>query len=964
MTSVRAHSTRARRGGTTLLALACLAVSLNFAAPAVSAPAIHHDRVISAIPGKTPAVNNGEVDAIVQVGDTMVVGGKFTSVTPVGVGATATTRSYLMAFNVSTGALVSTFAPALNGSVNELIPGPTAGTVYVGGAFTTVNGPAASHVTLLNTSTGAVVTGFKAASTNGVVYTMAKAGTRLVVGGSFTTAGGVAHGGLASLNGTTGKLDAYITSQVAVHHNNSGSGAQGPVGVRDLDVNAAGTRLVAIGNFKTVDGLSRDQVVMLTLGATETVTPDWQTNRYSPLCFSNAFDTYVRGVSFSPDGAYFVVASTGGGVTGTLCDAAARFETSAVGNNLQPTWVDYTGGDTLWAVTVTDKAVYVGGHQRWMNNSNSSDRAGGGAVPRPGLTALNTTTGSPLAWNPGRNPRGAAVYALYATSQGLWMGSDTEYIGNHRYRRARIAFFPLATGSPEASDAIASLPGTVFLGGNQNPATATTNDLRTAPVNTGGAQAATTAADGGVIWSAVRGSFLAGGKLYYGKSDGTFQSRTYVDGGLSFGPEVKVDPYNDPAWAGVLTGSNGTTFDGKVNDIYPAFSSTTSPVTGMAYAGGKLYYVRNNDSNLYWRWFNADSGIIGSQQFTANGGRSWTGTVGMFATGGKLYFVTKADGNLNSIALAAAGPAGVSSVLNGPLTGGNDWRARAVFLVNGPVAPPNVAPTASFTQSCTELVCDFDGGGSTDSDGSIVSYNWDFGDSTLGSGANVQHAYTGPGDYQVKLTVTDDDGAASSKTTTVSVQGPQANQISFVARSTAQANAVAPAVTMPAGVEAGDTLLLTASLSLATAAAAPSGWTQVGMNASTQLRSVVWARTATAGDVTGSPVAVTMEAQHKATLVLSAYRGVNAATVSATASIDTNTTSHTTPAVTVPGGSWVVSFWSEKSASSTVWTTPVTVSPRAEIHSSATNAVSQAVADFNGPSAGLVPGTTATVSAT
>ena len=252
-----------------------------------------------------------------------------------------------------------------------------------------------------------------------------------------------------------------MNSQVSGHHNDSGSGAQGAVGVRDLDVNADGSRLVAIGNFKRVDGLLRDQMVMISLSDASTgVTADWATTRYSPYCFNFAFDTYMRGVSFSPDGSYLVVTATGGYVANTLCDTAARFETSATGADVQPTWVDYTGGDTLWSNTITEKAVYVGGHQRWLNNSLAGDTAGPGAVPRPGLAALDPNTGVPMKWNPGRNPRGAAVYALYATPTGLWMGSDTEYIGNHyQYKRPRLAFFPLAGGAAEASDTTPGLPG-------------------------------------------------------------------------------------------------------------------------------------------------------------------------------------------------------------------------------------------------------------------------------------------------------------------------------------------------------------------------------------------------------------------------------------------------------------------------------------------------------------------------
>ena len=74
--------------------------------------------------------------------------------------------------------------------------------------------------------------------------------------------------------------------------------------------------MVVIGDFKYADGLLRDQVALIDLtGATATVAP-WATTGYSPLCYSWAFDGYVRGVTFSPDGSYFVVNATGGGVTG------------------------------------------------------------------------------------------------------------------------------------------------------------------------------------------------------------------------------------------------------------------------------------------------------------------------------------------------------------------------------------------------------------------------------------------------------------------------------------------------------------------------------------------------------------------------------------------------------------------------------------------------------------------------
>jgi PKD repeat protein len=63
----------------------------------------------------------------------------------------------------------------------------------------------------------------------------------------------------------------------------------------------------------------------------------------------------------------------------------------------------------------------------------------------------------------------------------------------------------------------------------------------------------------------------------------------------------------------------------------------------------------------------------------------------------------------------------------------------------------------------------FDGSGSYDVDGTIVSYEWDLGDGSSASGALVEHAYASQGNYSVSLTVTDDDGATGTDSAAVSV---------------------------------------------------------------------------------------------------------------------------------------------------------------------------------------------------
>ena len=73
------------------------------------------------------------------------------------------------------------------------------------------------------------------------------------------------------------------------------------------------------------------------------------------------------------------------------------------------------------------------------------------------------------------------------------------------------------------------------------------------------------------------------------------------------------------------------------------------------------------------------------------------------------------------------------------------------------VAPLEVVSYSPPT-GAAPLVVNFDGGASTAVNGTIVSWSWDFGDGTTGSGATVAHTYNTPGDYFASLTVTDNNG--------------------------------------------------------------------------------------------------------------------------------------------------------------------------------------------------------------
>ncbi len=86
----------------------------------------------------------------------------------------------------------------------------------------------------------------------------------------------------------------------------------------------------------------------------------------------------------------------------------------------------------------------------------------------------------------------------------------------------------------------------------------------------------------------------------------------------------------------------------------------------------------------------------------------------------------------------------------------------------------NEAPVARFNVDCDGLSCTFDASGSTDSDGSITSYEWSIGGMPA-TGVNYQYTFAEGGDYEVKLTVTDNDDAEASTTQTVSVSSGTTN---------------------------------------------------------------------------------------------------------------------------------------------------------------------------------------------
>src|SRR5687767_13862521 len=96
-----------------------------------------------------------------------------------------------------------------------------------------------------------------------------------------------------------------------------------------------------------------------------------------------------------------------------------------------------------------------------------------------------------------------------------------------------------------------------------------------------------------------------------------------------------------------------------------------------------------------------------------------------------------------------------------PLMAGAALLAACDGDLNG---PSNAAPRAAFSAECHRLECTFSNR-STDSDGTIGTYRWDFGDNSLGTTTReAAHIYNAPGQFTVTLTVTDDDGKSAVAT--------------------------------------------------------------------------------------------------------------------------------------------------------------------------------------------------------
>jgi chitodextrinase len=295
------------------------------AIPAAAAPVVF---------SRTPIAGwstNGQVRAVLIVGDTVYAGGSFTQVRGPG-GTPTAARTNLAAFDARTGALRTAFAADTNGRVTALASDGTR--LFVGGDFTTIKSVSRSRLASLDLTTGNLNTGFTGGATSWV-YALKVSGDRLYVGGAFGTLSGAPRSKIGAVSTITGAVDPTFNPNAndAVH---------------GIAVSPDGNTVYVGGDFTTINGgVNRPWIAPVSpvTGALLPLTFQF------PLCCSNSTPS-VLDLDISPSG-------------DRLFGALGGYENEAVSWSTvsgRTQWTYPVDGDTQ-AVRYYNGNVYFGFHE-------------------------------------------------------------------------------------------------------------------------------------------------------------------------------------------------------------------------------------------------------------------------------------------------------------------------------------------------------------------------------------------------------------------------------------------------------------------------------------------------------------------------------------------------------------------------------------------------------------------------
>ena len=251
-----------------------------------------------------------------------------------------------------------------------------------------------------------------------------------------------------------------------------------------------------------------------------------------------------------------------------------------------------------------------------------------------------------------------------------------------------------------------------------------------------------------------------------------------LNGAASRDPDGSIASY---AW----NFGNGTSGSGATPSVTYATAGTfsvTLTVTDNGGATGQASTTVTATANTQPPVANAGGPYAGA----VNVAISFNGAASQDPDGSVVSYLwnfgdgTTASGVTAVHAYAAAGSYTVRLTVtdNDGLTNSASTTAQ---VSDGTGLQPPVANPAGPYQGTTGSPVAFDGSASSDPDGTIVSYDWTFGDGGTASGATPTHAYNSAGTYTVTLTVTDDTGRTAAATTSATVQVPNVGENLYAA---------------------------------------------------------------------------------------------------------------------------------------------------------------------------------------
>ena len=356
-------------------------------------------------------VTDGNINATVQSGDTLYLGGNFTYVGPNTGSGTS--------LSLITGAPV-TNSPRVDGQVLA-VASDGAGGWYLGGQFTKVGGVARQHLAHLLADQSLDPWD---PSPDGAVLAIATSGSRVFVGGTFTTIGGQSRSRIAALDAGSGLATPWAPE------------ADGPVQALVLQ----GATLYAGGQFTSIGSQPRLRVAAL--DTTTALASAWAPD-------ANGF---VQALAVRDSLVY-----VGGGFTSIGGQPRVNLAAIDAGTGLAIAWNADVNG-FVQALQTDSAAVYVGGGFTTIHST-----------PRNRLAALDLVTGAPTAWNPDVNN---VVQTLTVRGGTVFAGGSFDQVGGQS--RRFLAAIDAASGAPSAwqSDAnsnvrASAVDGTnLFVGGD------------------------------------------------------------------------------------------------------------------------------------------------------------------------------------------------------------------------------------------------------------------------------------------------------------------------------------------------------------------------------------------------------------------------------------------------------------------------------------------------------------------